>query len=147
MKKLLYLFLIVLCLCGCQNQSDVIKTQYFQVQVPISWNELYEYEVYTVDNNVYSLIFYDKASHQTDFGGHVVTLSVYYLEDEYDFLPSYEYLGVITNNDKYYVIISEFPTDVQFDVSTQDSYMKLASSYEPIIESIKGINGYTFTMK
>lgn len=145
MKKLLCLFISLLCLCSCQNQGDVIKTKYFKVQVPSSWQELYEYEVYTVDNNVYSLIFYDKASHQTDFGGHIVTISVYYLYDEYDYLPNYEYLGTLTNKDNKYTLISEFPTDVQFDTTTQDSYMKLASSYEPIIQSITGINGYKLT--
>lgn len=144
MKKLLCLFLSLLCLCGCQNQGDFIKTKYFKVQVPSSWQDLYEYEVYAVDNNVYSLIFYDKASHQSEFGGHVVTISVYYIHDEYDYLPSYEYLGTLSNNDNKFVLISELPTDVQFDTATQDSYMKLAGSYESIIESITGINEYTF---
>ena len=142
MKKLLYLIILLLVLCGCGSKPDIINTKYFQVEVPKSWENLYLYEIFEPDENVYSLVFYDKASHLSDFGGHVVTISVYYNKDEFDCLPSYEYLGEITNGSKSYHITTELPTDVQFDVSTQSTYTKLAESYESIIESVQFINGY-----
>ena len=143
MKKILTVLLFVF-LCGCQshNSGDLIKTKYFNVEVPSSWNDMYVSEVYEVDNNVYSLIFYDKASHMTDYWGHVFTISVYYETDEYDYLPSYDYLSKITDGKDTYVIIAEYPTDVQFDASTQESYHHLASTYEPIIESIEFVNNF-----
>ncbi len=142
MKKLLCVLTVVLLLCGCQSKGDVIKTKYFQVTVPHSWEELYLYEIYEVDNNVYSLIFYDKDSNVRDFGGHIVTFSIYYNKDEFDYLPSYNYLGKISNGNNSYYIVTELPTDVQFDTSTEDSYKKLADSYESVINSIEYINGY-----
>ena len=142
MKRILCLFVVLLCLCGCKENADIIKTKYFEVSVPSSWSELYIYEIYEVDDKTYSLIFYDKDSYANSYGGHIVTISVYYENDEYDYLPNYEYLDKISNGQDTYVVILELPTDVQFDTTTQDTYKKLASTYESVIDSIKYINGY-----
>lgn len=142
MKKLFSILLLIFTLCGCQSHSETIKTKYFQVDIPASWKDLYMYEIYEVDDKVYSLILYDKDSYINSYGGHIATISVYYETDEYDYLPSYEYMGTITNGQERYVIISEFPTDVQFDSTTQQSYKKLCETHQSVLDSIKYINGF-----
>ncbi len=143
MKKIMFLFVATLLLFGCGMKQDTITTKYFEVTIPESWLELYAYELYAVDDQVYSLIFYDKESQLYSYGGHIFTISIYYEHDEYDYLPSYEYENKISDGEYTYIVITEYPTDVQFDSSTQESYAKLVNTYQKVIDSIEYINGFS----
>lgn len=143
MKKIICLIMSIIFLFGCSIKQDKITTKYFEVTIPESWHELYAYELYEVDDNVYSLIFYDKESQLYSYGGHIFTISIYYEHDEYDYLPSYEYENKISNGEYSYIVITEYPTDVQFDSSTQESYAKLVNTYQQVIDSIEYINGFS----
>ena len=143
MKKIICLIMSIIFLFGCGIKQDKITTKYFEVTIPESWQELYTYELYDVDEQVYSLIFYDKESQLYSYGGHIFTISIYYEHDEYDYLPSYEYENKISDGEYSYIVITEYPTDVQFDLSTKDSYTKLVNTYQQVIDSIEYINGFS----
>lgn len=112
----------VLMLYGCStNQSDnidlnqetnpyFIDMEYFTVEVPESWNGLYEYEIYE-DDMGYSLIFYEKDSHASMEVGYLMSISLYLESEDYSYLPSYEERGKFDTGNSIYRVLVEYPTD------------------------------------
>ena len=145
----------VLMLYGCStNQSDnidlnqetnpyFIDMEYFTVEVPESWNGLYEYEIYE-DDMGYSLIFYEKDSHASMEVGYLMSISLYLESEDYSYLPSYEELGKLDTGDNIYNVLVEYPSDVQFDEENVSKYQKLSDTMESILETITAKDGYVY---
>ena len=146
----------VLMLYGCStNQSDnidlnqetnpyFIDMEYFTVEVPESWNGLYEYKIYE-DDMGYSLIFYEKDSHASMEVGYLMSISLYLESEDYTYLPSYEELGKLDTGDNIYNVLVEYPSDVQFDEENASKYQKLSHTMESILETITAKDGYVYS--
>ena len=121
-EKMIIILSFVLMLYGCStNQSDnidlnqetnpyFIDMEYFTVEVPESWNGLYEYEIYE-DDMGYSLIFYEKDSHASMEVGYLMSISLYLESEDYSYLPSYEERGKFDTGNSIYRVLVEYPTD------------------------------------
>lgn len=126
------------------NQSDkidlnqeknpyFIDMEYFTIEVPESWNGLYEYEIYE-DDMGYSLIFYEKDSHASMEVGYLMSISLYLESEDYSYLPSYEERGKFDTGNSIYRVLVEYPTDAQSDEANASHYQKLSDTMESILD-------------
>lgn len=76
--------------------------------------------------------------------GHLMSISLYQQEEDYDFLPSYEEIGILKNNQISYHVLVEYPTDVQFDEKNAKTYQQLMVDSEKIMKTIKANQGYEY---
>lgn len=153
MKKILCVLSFLLVLMGCTHQEPVngdkdrgivIDTDYFSIEVPNYWEGLYEYQIFDEQVYGYSLILYEKESYQSMNAGHLMSISLYSVEEDYTYLPSYELLGTLETGDKTYNVLVEYPTDVQFEEDHADEYQNLSKDMDEIIETIKPKEGYNY---
>lgn len=125
------------------SQNIIVETDCFQVELPQNWEGKYQEEIIKDEKGAYTLCLFEKESKKIMDGGHLMSISLYVNEEEYIDLPSYEYLGKLVGEKTYNVVV-EYPSDVQFDDSTDKNYKELSKDLDDIIKTIKGINGYTF---
>lgn len=155
MKKIFMLLSCLMLLVGCKSDIDdktagsipqeiTVETEYFHVQVPSSWEGLYEYQIYDEDINGYALIFYEKESYETMGAGYLMAISLYHESEDYTYLPSYDVLGTLEVEDDIYNVLVEYPTDVQFEEQNADKYFKLSNGMESILDTITPNEGYTY---
>ena len=102
----------------------------------------------TITKDTDYMRFSEKLSAQTDYGGHVFSLSVIAPSDFYSGGPDYLLVGTLTSETDLLYVVSWGPTDVQYDYT--DAYINgvYNAMYEEktrILSTIKGVNGYTFT--
>ena len=86
---------------------------------------------YTVDSRT-SITIYNVAAREANCGGRLVSIKAYDPADkDYEMLPSYSIIG--EKNGKMY--IAEYPSDVQFDPSDEQS----AADYQAVFEEVNKI--------
>lgn len=145
MKKVLLVLACLLMLVGCHNEevsnSTIISTDYFTVEVPESWEGLYEYQIFNEEVYGYSLVLFEKESYHSMNAGHLMSISLYLDSEDYTYLPSYDYLGTLETGDKVYNVLVEYPTDVQFEQEYADEYQYLSKDMDDIIKTIMPRNG------
>ena len=120
MKKIL-VFILCLLLVGCsskppvveENPKIIISNDYFSIELPDYWKEHYVYE--TINDELgFAIVLYESTSYQSEYGGHLMTISLYASEEDYSFLPSYEKIGTLSEfENTYHVIIIE---DINVDL-------------------------------
>lgn len=120
-----------------------VKNNYFSVTLPAYWKT-----TATITKDTDYMRFNEKLSAQTDYGGHVFSLSVIKPSDFYSGGPDYLLVGTLTSGTDLLYVVSWGPTDVQYDYT--DAYIDgvYNAMYEEktrILSTIKGANGYTFT--
>ena len=108
------------------GDEKAIDTDYFTISLThgSSWD-------YTVDSRT-SITIYNVAAREANCGGRLVSIKAYDPADkDYEMLPSYSVIG--EKNGKMY--IAEYPSDVQFDPSDEQS----AADYQAVFEEVNKI--------
>ena len=108
------------------GDEKAIDTDHFTITLThgSSWD-------YTVDSRT-SITIYNVAAREANCGGRLVSIKAYDPEDkDYEMLPSYSVIG--EKNGKMY--IAEYPSDVQFDPSDEQS----AADYQAVFEEVNKI--------
>ena len=109
------------------------STQGFQMELPGTWAEHYSLEK---GDDFYA--FYNVENAGAGYGGFLFSIEIYKQDGEWEYLPSYQFLG--EKDGAYYV--ATFPTDVQFDIENQENQQ----IYKEMQEDIEGILA-TFALK
>lgn len=123
------------------DDSNIIQTDYFTVEVPKRWNLDCENEIIR-DDSGYSLAFYDKASKEADMGGWLFSINLFTPDIDYTYHPSYEILGSLKiDGVADYNIIATYPTDVCFSEETAAKYQKSLPEIPIVIESLAAKSG------
>lgn len=110
------------------TMSHRVECDQFYMTVPVYWQE---YAEITVQSG--SIVFREKLSKQTDYGGWLFTVAVYSSESEYAEHPDYRVLSVTTDaqgNQRHLVVTG--PTDVQFCPPAAELYTKMYAEREAI---------------
>lgn len=123
---------------------ELVEAGVLSVQVPQDIMQICD--VITEENHI---SFYEKISREKFGGGFVGDINSYESVTDYDYLPKFQRIGEITLDDgTHYNIVTEGPTDVQFDMENEQSvenYGIIMDAFESVIlESVQAAEG-TFT--
>ncbi|MEY8428315.1 zinc ribbon domain-containing protein [Lachnospiraceae bacterium 46-15] len=116
-----------------ERETLPFSAKTFYIELPGYWAEHYNSES---GANYYS--FYNIENADAGYGGFLFSIQMYGADGEWEYLPSYRFLG--EKDGIYYV--AAFPTDVQFDIDNEENtnlYHKMQEDIDTILE--------TFTMK
>lgn len=105
------------------------STEKFRMELPGTWADHYRLEK---GDGYYA--FYNVENADAGYGGFLFSVETYQTDGEWEYLPSYLYLG--EKDGAYYV--ATFPTDVQFDIEdegNQDIYRKMSDEVDAILET------------
>lgn len=127
--------------------SEVVDTGYYSISSPSELDGLYEYKTEESDFSDYgkNLLVYDKASKKAGTGGFVFGIYMYGDNTSYEDLPEYELLGTMVPTNKpaksYYVVVV-YPTDVQYNSETEDTWRELNNSVKSILATFEADSAY-----
>lgn len=116
-----------------ERETLPFSAKTFYIELPGYWAGHYDAES---GSNYYH--FYNIENADAGYGGSLFSIEMYGKDGEWDYLPSYRFLG--EKDGIYY--IATFPTDVQFDIDSEENtnlYHKMQEDIDTILE--------TFTMK
>ena len=118
------------------NSPIIIKTEYFNVKLPGTWEGKYIQEKYYSNENYleYSISFYNKKNRDIGYGGHLFTI-ILTENSEYDSFACGGKIGELIA-DKTYFLFVRYPSDVQFDFQYMPEYNKMSEDIDSIIRSI-----------
>ncbi|MEE1060905.1 MAG: hypothetical protein UH080_03650 [Ruminococcus sp.] len=122
-----------------------VDTEYYTLSIPEYWENDCVYEIHRGENNTYSLVFYDKASHEEIGGGKLFTVRLLTETQEYTQYPDYDVLGSIRVDGAGLNAIVIYPTDVQFGPNSAEKYRKLQNEVDDVVATIKFKDGYDFS--
>ena len=108
------------------GDEKLIDTDYLTIKLThgSSWD-------YTIDSKT-SITIYNIAANEANFGGRLVSIVAYDLDDKrYEMLPIYNIIG--EKNGRVY--IAEYPSDVQFDPSDEQA----AADYQAVFKEVNMI--------
>ena len=122
------------------GEDGTVTGDLFSVRVPEEILEICDLEV-----REDSISFYEKISHEA-FGGHTGTICLYDKVEDYTMLPSFDPVGELHLEDGTLLhVIAMYPTDVQFDVESEestDNYRAISEAFRTqIIDSIEAVEG------
>lgn len=125
--------------------SNVIKTNLYNITVPLDWEDDYYYAIYNGEKDGYKLSFYEEDLYEDQIGGFLFGIVLIPDGSEIPY-PSYKLLGTVEvdQKDKYSVVVY-YATDVQFDEDNQDDYFEMQKAEPEILESIKWNDNCKFT--
>ncbi|MGN1138312.1 MAG: hypothetical protein ACI4RM_02605 [Ruminococcus sp.] len=125
--------------------SNVIKTNLYNVTVPLDWEDDYYYVISNGEKEGYTLSFYEEDLYEESRTGFLFGVSLIPDGSEIPY-PSYKLLGTVLVNqkDKYSVVVY-YATDVQFDEDSADDYFEMQQAEPEILESIKWNDNCKFT--
>ncbi len=123
--------------------GTVYSNDYFEITIPSDLADIARIDVESDTIGVY-----DKASYEAGFGG--FDFSIWAAGAANDFAGGpYIKIGELSNDEgKILDVIKGSPTEVQWDYNVPDmpaDFKKIDDASGKIIDSIKGINGYTYT--
>lgn len=115
----------------------------FSVTVPKSWGADFSFAWLETDLT-YGMSFYDVASDQAGWGGHLFTLMFYPVDTDYTEIPSYEEVGEVWTIEGYLegYIVANLPTDVQYSEETSESYHAKFDNRFALYRSLTPTVGY-----
>ncbi len=117
-------------------EEDMIyhETACFSVAIPQSWTGQYVTEI--IDRFDYcSINIYERQSHESGWGGCVLSIYTASAEEDISYLPSGEVIGVSNALSQPLQVVAYCPTDVQFSPETMDAYMRLSDTVPEIIRA------------
>ena len=124
---------------------ELVESDYFTVEVPDGWKGIYTYEKVKKNDGTFYLSLYELEEHNSSGAGNLFTIALFPEDTDYSYLPYYEEYGVLTGNGKTYNIIIMYPTDVQFTSNTSDNYNSMYENIKYVLDSMKGVEGFTIT--
>lgn len=119
-----------------------VNTDYFSLKLPAYWKTAADC------SRSGNFISFSQAASADTYGGHLFSVGVYETVEEFEYYPSYFVIGTVSNADgkTYYVVVTE-PSDVQFNYGDNyiaGEYRYMQNECDRILDTVKGINGYTF---
>jgi hypothetical protein len=154
MKKALTLllgFLLTLSLCACsqtkaKGNENVITTKYYTVTLPEDWKGKCITEIREKEDGTYILNLYEKASYEEMGAGKLCSLMLFSTNDQtYEDLPDYKRLATLNTPEGSYDAVVLFPTDVQFQESTLESYTALYEHITEVLQSMRPVDGISLS--
>ena len=154
MKKnlsLLLVFLLTLTLCACSQtkangNENVITTKYYTVTLPQEWKGKCIPEILEKQDGTYILNLYEKTSHEEMGAGKLCSVMLFATNDQtYEDLPDYKRLVTLNTPEGSYDAVALFPTDVQFQESTLESYAALYEHITDVLQSIRPVDGISLS--
>ena len=128
------------------TESGKVETEYFSITFPESWSDAVIYHFYeNTERDKCSLEVCERESAAAGAGGILFTVDLTPDYPEYlDMLPC-DYLGTLTNESgKMYHVVVRYPSDVQFDETTEERYTELYRQIPQVMEGFAGSGSYTF---
>lgn len=117
--------------------DKVIDTEYYTINVPISWDVDCFFEIAEGEHYNYTLSFYDKASHDEINGGWLFSINLPTEFEDYTFYPDYDVMGSLeVYRIGSYNIVVTYPTDVQFSENTAKKYNQMSAEIPKILKTI-----------
>ncbi|MBQ8076631.1 MAG: hypothetical protein IJ237_11705 [Oscillospiraceae bacterium] len=151
MKRNLVVF-CVFCLClslvmstgaFADEKGESFSNGFFTLTIPEELSALCEVEVR--ENGIH---VYHAASKEADCGGYAFGLDLFAEPSDHAGMPGGQKIGELTTaDDVLYDIVLSYPTDVQYDFSSEKSiedYRKIYDAAEEIAKSAIGVGGTSF---
>ncbi len=130
---------------GTNNAADTLKTDFYSLQIPKTWDGKVVYKTVNGQYNDYSLQFYHKASQAAGMEGFLFSIEMYMDGDDYTYEPSYEEIGrLIYKPAEPYDIVVLYPTDVQYPDSAAKEYQTFRKQIPDVIASFQVNSMYGF---
>ena len=124
-------------------KAPVIETKYYTLTLPDEWKERCFYSV--VDGITITLR--EKSSYEAFGGGKLCTLMLMSTDDDtYKDFPDYELLCALNTPDGSFYVIALFPTDVQFNGETAESYNAMAAELRNVLYRLEALDGIEMAM-
>lgn len=129
-----------------KNEFSVVDTEYYTLNIPLSWENDCFYEVTEGENYNYTLRFYNKASLEKGYGGDLFSIRLLTEFEDYSCYPDYDILGSLeVYRIGSYNIVVTYPTDVQFSDETAEKYREMSSFIPYILNTISFKDECTFS--
>ena len=127
---------------GPDGPLAVIRTEYYSLKLPHTWGNTCLYKVHALDNGAYSTIIYEHDSIVEFGGGKLCTLMMVPTDDDtYKDFPDYELLCALDTPEGSFYVVALFPTDVQFNENTANTYNTMFEELMDVLWTIHPNNG------
>lgn len=124
-------------------KNPIIETKYYTLSLPDHWKETCFYTV--VDDATVTLRETD--SYEAFGGGKLCTLMLMPTSDDtYKDFPDYELLCALDTPEGSFYVVALFPTDVQCNEDTAETYHAMAEELMDVLYSIKPIGDIEMAM-
>ena len=127
------------------DSSWTVTTKYYTMTIPPAWTGHFDADVLETGEG-YNLQVVNKESADANFGGHLFTIMLIPADEDYTYLPSYDYLGTMDTPDGSFSVVVLYPTDVQTGDVWQEFYKILNGDKNTAITSIRPAAGVTWTL-
>ena len=127
------------------DSSWTVTTKYYTMTIPPAWTGHFD-AVVLEPGAGYNLQVVNKESADANFGGHLFTIMLIPADEDYTYLPSYDYLGTMDTPDGSFSVVVQYPTDVQTGDVWQEFYKILNGDKNTAITSIRPVAGVTWTL-
>ena len=128
------------------DSSWTVTTEYYTMTIPPAWTGHFDAAVLEQDNGGYNLQVVNKESADANFGGHLFTVMLIPQNEDYTYLPSYDYLGTMETPDGSFSVVVQYPTDVQTGDVWQEFYKILNGDKNTAISSMRPAEGIVWTL-
>ncbi len=125
--------------------ENSISTQFFTLTLPESYEGGFSYHYFQdVENETYSLQVCERTSEEAGTGGILFTITVQSEEPDYlDAVPCKSLGNLVSEDEKVYHAVLLYPSDVQFDESTEAKYTELYNQIDSVIAGFSAAEGYS----
>ena len=122
-----------------------IGNAYYSLRLPKEWDGHY-ITVTKYDDDVMWLIFKERNSAETVYGGHLFSLVLAPADTDNDLemLPAIERLHTMTNGAGTYILYANYPTDVQYEPQSEQQYKSMQHQIQEILVTLEPGAGFTF---
>ena len=129
------------------DSSWTVTTDYYTMTIPPAWTGHFDAAIQTTAyGNGYSLKVVNKESADANFGGHLFTVMLIPVGENYSEFPSYDYLGTMEGPAGTYSVVILYPTDYQTGGVWEEFYKILYGDKNSAITSMKPVSGVTWTL-
>jgi len=123
--------------------ETVIETKYYTLTLPDSWRFTCFYSV--IDDT--TVVLRETDSYEAFGGGKLCTLMMVPTDDDtYKDFPDYKLLCALDTPDGSFYVIALFPTDVQFNEETAESYNIMKEELMDVLYSLKPLGDIEMAM-
>lgn len=135
------------CTVSAELPPNVIGTKYYTVTLPEEWKDVCVFEIIDLEDGTYNLTLYELTSHEEMGAGKLCTIMLMPTSDDtYKDFPDYELLTALDTPDGSFYVIALFPTDVQFNENTVETYNVMADQLIDVLWTIRPNEGIEMAM-
>ena len=127
--------------------ANTITTKYYTLTLPETWKDKCIFEIVDKNDGTYNLNLYELTSHmEMDAGKLCALMLIPTSDDTYKDFPSYELLCALDTPNGSFYVIALFPTDVQFNENTMDTYNAMYNELMDVLYTIWPADGIEMAM-